>query len=461
MQVAARSTRFSVGRKRTTTHASRLLACTLACILAQHSASARPDADQVYFHAVALPSAAATAELVSAPGAESSSFAAFVPMADSAAIRDLIAGLEEAGDYYSPVIAEHAAELGKALQAEGQYQAALEAYDRSLNIVRRAEGLFSYSQIRLLQARIDTHLAMGDMETSDSLQQSLFMMQQQVLAADPIALAQANLAAADWNLKYYLQAAQNPLPGGRTPEQEHALDERLGRAFMQYHKALWLYSNADVNGLVEEKVELERRIAAVTLMVNRKYREERPTTLTKLGQRSYAQTQRANNPVLFRHGSSALQRAIDYSVATAEPQLVAERQLELADWYLLLDQHDEAQAAYAAARSSLREAGMADADIASALGAGLPVQDPAKSLTFMASADGLTEFEGFIDVSFNVNRYGEASNAHVLSGSAHDPQLEQYLLQEIEAGRFRPGFDAGTPVAQSDVRLRYFFARQP
>lgn len=479
MPVAARSTLFTV-RHTKATHfsaghfsaghftarhyaaiscAARNCAVLLGCLLAQHSALARPGSDAVFFQAASLPVTQATDAAAHANEAQAVSFAAFVPMPDSSSIRDLIAGLEESGDYYSPALAERSAELGKALQAEGQYHAALDAYDRSLQISRRHEGLFSRSQAVILQAKIDTLLAMGDTEASDGLQQSLFLMQQQVLADDAVALAEAHLATADWNLRYYLKARANPLSGGRTPEQQHALDERLGQAFLQYHKALWLLSTSGADGLYEEKVGIERKIAALTLLVNRQYRQDLPGTLTKPGQRSFVQSQRSNNPVLFRHGSSALQRAIDYSVASAGPVGVAARQLELADWYLLLDQHDEARAAYADAMASLREAGIAEDEIATRLESGLPVHDPEAALAALARDKAVEGFDGYIDVSFDLDRYGKASNARVLAGSAQDRQVERDLLQQIRDGRFRPGFADGAPVDRKDVTLRYYFAR--
>jgi hypothetical protein len=383
----------------------------------------------------------------------------FMPMPDAASIRAGIFSLEEAGDYYSPRIAELAEELGKVLQAEGEHRAALEAYDRSFQIIRRQEGLFSAAQAGILRAEIDSQLALGDMEAGDTLQQALFLMQQQLLADKPIALAEAHLAVADWNLKYYLQVQQAAVPGGRTQAQNEALAERLGEGVMQYHKALWLLSTATADGLVEEKVAIERKIAALMRMVDKQYQRDLPSTLAKASHSSIQQSKNAHDPVLLNHGSAALQRAIDYSVASAEPVLIAERQLELADWYLLMDQYDEASAAYAAAAESLRAAGVQEAQIATILASGLPVRDPETALLALANDDAVDDFDGYIDVAFDLNRYGKASNARVLAGASYDEQTEEDLLRQIQDSRFRPGFDQGTPVARTDVTLRYYFAR--
>jgi hypothetical protein len=264
---------------------------------------------------------------------------------------------------------------------------------------------------------------------------------------------------ADWNLQYYLQARQTPVPGGRTAAQDEALAERLGAGFMQYHKALWLLSTAAADSLYAEKVAIERKIAALTLMVNRQYQHDNPNTLTKLGQRSIHQSSRANNPVLSSHGSAALKRAIAYSVAGAGPVQVAERQLELADWYLLTDQHDEARAAYATAVASLRAADVQEPQIAAILESGQPVHDPEADLLALANDEAVSDFDGYIDVTFDLNRYGKASNARVLAGAAYDEQTEADLLRQIHDGRFRPGFDHGAPVDRTDVTLRYYFAR--
>ncbi|MES2624463.1 MAG: hypothetical protein V4628_04240 [Pseudomonadota bacterium] len=438
-------------------------ALLLGCLLAQQNAFARLDSDPVFFQAKNISVDADSSAAVLSAGsvdAKGSSFAAFLPMNDAARIRTLISSVEEDGGYYSPRLAELTAELGKALQAEGDHRAALEAYDRSFQIIRRQEGLASSAQASILQAKINSQLALGDLDACDALQHSLLSMQQQLLAEKPIALAEAHRISAEWNLKYYLQVWHTPVPGGRTETQEAALTERLGEAFTQYHKALWLLSTAATDGLYDEKVVIERKIAALVLMVNRQYQRNTPNTLTKLGQHSIRQSKLSNNPVLFNHGSAALRRAIEYRVAGAEPVQIAESQLELADWYLLTDQHDEARATYATAVELLRDAGVEEQQIAAILESGQPVDDPETGLLALAGEETSSDFDGYIDVTFDLNRYGKASNARVLADSSHDKQVEEDLLRQIHDGRFRPGFDEGAPVDRSDVTLRYYFARR-
>ncbi len=445
----------------------------LGCLLAQQ-AFARSDEAPIFFQAASLPSADTFTSPLSASSEDAAApaFVAFAPMANAARIRDLIASLEDAGDYYSPRIAELAEDLGKALQGAGEHRAALEAYDRGFQIIRRQEGLYSAAQAAILAAEITSHLALGDVETSDALQHSLFSMQQRLLAEQPIALATANLTLADWNLAYYRQMKQTPVPGGRTEAQEEALAERLGEAALQYHQALWLLSTATTtttNGvsgaglheanLYEAKVAVERKIAALMLMVDRQYQRDMPSVLAMASNTSVNQNKISHNPILLNHGSEALQRAIEYSVATAEPVLIAERQLELADWYLLMDQHDEARAAYATAVASLRDAGVPEQQIAAILESGQPVHDPETALLALGNDGAGNNFDGYIDVTFDLNRFGKARNARVLAGAAYDAQAEEDLLRQIRDGRFRPGFDEGAPVDRADVTLRYYFAR--
>jgi hypothetical protein len=463
MTVAAGSTRSTAGSMKRK-QCALFLGCLGGALLTQQLVIAR-SADPVFFPAVSLsaPLDVPDASFADLSAGESASFAAFVPMADSSSIRALIAAVEAGGDYDSPLLAEQSAELGKALQAEGQYRAALAAYDRSLGITRRHEGLFSSTQALLLQAKIEVHLAIGDIEAADALQQSLFLMQQQLFDGDAIALAEAHQAMADWNLKLYLQAREILLPGGRTPEQEQALDERLAQAFMQYHKSRSLLampgSDGETEALYQEKVQIERRIAALTLMANRQHQQAMPNALTKAGQHSLVQRQRSADPLLFRHGSSALQRAIDYSMTSAAPVLVAERQLELADWYLLLDQHAQATTAYTLALAALREAGIGEEAIAAILDAGLPVHDPEDELAALVRQQPARDIDGYVDVAFELDRYGKASKARVVDGSERDEQIEQALLRQIRADRFRPGVAAGTLIDQQDVTLRYYYTR--
>jgi hypothetical protein len=435
-------------------------ALVLGCLLAQQYVLARSGSDQIFFQAANVSSPDTLATLSTGNGeAEETSLAAFVPKANVTSISALIARLENAGDLYSPGIAELTGQLGRALQAAGEHRAALDAYDRSFHITRRHEGLFGANQTSILQGMIKSQLALGDREAADALHQSLFSMQQQVLAEKPVALAEAYLTFADWNMKYYLQVQQAPVVGGKTALQETALANRLGDAFMQYHQALWLFSTANADDLYEEKVAVERKIAAVTLMVNRQYQRQMANPLAKPGQQNIHQSKRANNPALFDHGSAALIRAIQYSVATAEPLLIAERELELADWYLLMNQQDEARTTYTTAVASLRDAGVEEQQIATILESGQPVRNPETALLALAEDEAVGDFDGYVDVTFDLSRSGKASNARVLAGASYDEAVEKDLLRQIHDSRFRPGFDQGAPVDRTDVTLRYYFAR--
>lgn len=440
---------------------SRLFQSTalLACLLLPLQLHASPDGASIRFHAVSLP-LSESAELAPTTGSEEQiTFAAFVPMAEPDAIRTLIDELETAGDYFSPRIAEHSAELGKALQAMGQHTAALQEFERSQQIWRRQDGLYSAAQASLLQARIDSHLALGNMEVSHDLQQALFVMQQQIAQTDPVALAESHEAWADWNVRVYLHAQQNPLPGGRSSAQDEALALQLAEAFMQYHKALWQLSRIAQKDQYQDKVELERKIAALMLMVNREHRVNAPALIVKQQLHSFNQDKRSNNPVLVGHGSSALQRAIEYSVASAEPELIAGRMMELGDWYLLLDQRDEASSTYAQAGALLRDAGFDEARIARVLESGLPVHNPESSLEALTGDEVMDEFDGYIDVAFDVDGHGKASNARILAATGQDESVERNLVEQIRSGRFRPGFDQDLPVGRKDVTLRYYFSR--
>ncbi|MES2604026.1 MAG: hypothetical protein V4603_03755 [Pseudomonadota bacterium] len=438
-------------------------ALLLGCLLAQQNVLARSDSDPVFVLATSLSGLDISTIAPPASGREEvAAFApeAFVPMASAARIRDLITDVENAGDRYSPRIAELAQQLGKVLQDDGQHRAALEAYDHSFQLIRRQEGLASAGQALILAAKIDSLVALGDMEASDALQQSLFSMQQKLLAQKPIALADANLKLADWNLQYYLQLQQAPRLVERTEAEDMALADRLANAFLQYHAALWLFSNNPAtDALYAEKVTVERKIAAVALMVDRQYQRNLPGMFAMLEQGSLSKTKWAHHPGLSNHGSAALQRAIDYTVATAEPTLIAQRQFELADWYLLMDQHEKARDTYVAAVESLRAAGVEEQQIAAVLKSGLPVHDPEVSLFSLGNDQAVSDFDGYIDVAFDVNRYGEARNARVLAGTAHDEKAEADLLRQIHGGRFRPGFAQGAPVDRAEVTLRYYFAR--
>ncbi|MDY6983274.1 MAG: hypothetical protein SV422_09310 [Pseudomonadota bacterium] len=436
---------------------------SLACALAPQAGSAHPIGESVYFQVARVPSADAPIGLgldIGNEAREVSSFAAFMPMPDADSLRARIAALEEDGDSWSPQFAELNEQLGHVLQAEGEHDAALAAFDRSFQANRRFEGLHSPAQTALMRAQIDSHRALGDADMVDQLQDSLFAMQLDLLADRPAELADAYRDAADWNVQYYLET-EPVAAGSMTDAHRRERSDRLATALGQYHRALWLLTSNAPDALHADKAMLERRIAALTLIADRQYQHQVPSSVTKPNLASLRQSKHMHNPTLFAHGSAALQRAAAYGADGAEPPQRAMRQLELADWYLLMDRHEQAREAYRAALATLRAANLPEAEIVDFVESGFPVHDPERELRSLALAPD-AGFDGYIDVSFDVDRFGKAHNPRVLASAddvAYDDWLEYELLREIRSGRFRPGFADDVPVARDDVTLRYYFAR--
>jgi TonB family protein len=416
-------------------------------------------ASEVRFHAVTLATATQLPLQTDERALQlnSASFAAFEQLQPAAELQQAIQQLELGGEHSSPQLAELAFELGKALHAEGRYRDASKAYERAWQLLRQQAGLQAASQIPLLQARIESLLAMQDPLTADQLQQQLLDLQERHHADDALALAEARLAWADWNIRYYLELQSRRLPGGRTDVETDALNARLGQAFRYYHQGLALLEANDGTGIDEWKIEVERRIAALTLMANREHQRHAPTLMAKHGMRSRQAALRSNNEALVEHGSSALQRAIDYSVEQQDAAAVALRTLELGDWYLLVHDLDAAHARYAEAAALLQQAGLPAEAQTQLLQPGLPVHDPVAELQAQLQQQDAAGYEGFIDVSFTVDHSGRALAPRIVANSSDDPALERQLLRRIRNESFRPL--AGADKAASEVTLRYFFTR--
>lgn len=415
-------------------------------------------ATPVHFHATVLTEDTAVPAVSDALD-EAASFAAFVPLESVATLREAITVLEEQGEVFSPELAELSTDLGTALHAEGRYRQAIEAFDRSRQILRRNEGLYSSAEAVVLQAHIESLLALGDLDGADALQRTLLGIRQETQAQDALALSEAYLDWADWNLRYYLNVKQTPIPGGRSKDEEDALAARLGAAFRHYHMSLDLLADNPSPGLFDWKIAVERKIAALTLMANREYQRNMPTLLAKHGLRSRQAAARSNHPQLTSHGSSALQRAIDYSVASRDPEAVAERMLELGDWYLLLNRFDEAHSTYDQAARFMQEAGISQERQAAILQAGQPVHDPEAELRALARLQPLAGYDGYIDVAFQLDGSGKARNPRVLARSSSDASIERDLLRRIRADAFRPVVDGTDLQARQEVTLRYYFSR--
>jgi tetratricopeptide (TPR) repeat protein len=373
-----------------------------------------------------------------------------------------ITQLQDNGGLYAPGLSEAHEALGKLQLRLGDVEAALATFQAAQHVIRASNGPYSTEQIPLLREMIDANLRLGRIPDAHALQEALLSLQLRHHGNDDIAAVPALLEWADWNVRLYLSQNAQALAdidfGGTSNSRNPLLQE----AYQRYIAALEILQAKETQADDSRLVDVERKLAALNFMVSREsYRSapNKPMTMmavTGVPANDDNALERINT-FHFLNGRSALERAIAYGYVAGSPHYdtIAARLMELGDWYLLFDRRASALETYQEALALLSDAQVAPQDAERIVGSGLPVSTPDASY-FDAAAP--RDYAGHIDVEFDLNKYGMASNAQILDSSASDPRIERELLRTIRDGRFRPKFTNGEAVSGERVQLRYYYA---
>ncbi len=163
------------------------------------------------------------------------------------------------------------------------------------------------------------------------------------------------------------------------------------------------------------------------------------------------------SPAHFYDGSSALRRALAHSYKNPERRndVIAARMVELGDWYLLFDHRAAALDLYRDALHFMHNASLPQEEVERIMSPGMPVPTP--DTAYLAPSAGAEKFDGFIDVEFELSKFGTATNPRIIASSTGNKQIVRELLHEIRSCKFRPKFVADAPVNSEKIQLRYYY----
>lgn len=447
-----------------------LLVALSVCVFSAVSAAANQDLSRLSFHPVPLADASASANAV-----EADNVAPAEPEtepANSDAIQNAVAikhyeefisrTLVSAGPYSLP-ISEAAFALGRLQQDSGELEAALASFERSMQVLRINHGLFSPEQVPVMRAIINIHIERNDVESAHAMQEALYNLQTRHFGADDVASVSALLEWADWNVNLFLLQDQLTPQFYITDTDQLRMrlrDPRLSLAYSGYTQALQLLQEKST--LEDERlVTTERKLAALNFIFNRKVQDAVSSLPSYAGQtkdfNSPTQILEQANTVHFADGSSALRRAIAYSYSVPNPDYdyIAARMMELGDWYLLFDRRAAALDIYEDALDVMVSAQLSQEEVERIMAPGMPVQTP--DATYLSAPASSGHFAGFIDVEFDLSKFGMATNPQIIGTSIADRSIEKELLRTIRNCKFRPKFVAGMPVSDEKIRLRYYY----
>jgi len=132
-----------------------------------------------------------------------------------------IATLESAVGPYDASLIEALGDMARYCLEIGRPQAAVDLYERVLNVTRITDGLYGQSQLPVLEALTDAHRAAGNWQLTDDREYLAFHLKSRFFPAGSQAFADAVMTLANWKL----QALQGNLLRGSSNAALRDLDE--------------------------------------------------------------------------------------------------------------------------------------------------------------------------------------------------------------------------------------------
>jgi hypothetical protein len=363
-------------------------------------------------------------------------------------IVDRIREEQERNGVYSTGLVEPLTALSFLYQESGDRNLAIAAIKRALQVQRANHGLRTLDQAPLMLQWIENAETMRDFQTAWDLEQAVLALAHRNpddLRAVPI-LRDIGDKRMDL-LKRYVK--------GEFPPQIF-----LGCYYARSVPYGQRNCTAGSRRVVIEGIVWEAQLhywdAIQVMRRNELYSSDELRSLeNELVRISYLY---GHNPAV---GKASLRRLLTYDVANAAPWLTrVESLVQIADWDLMFangrSESNAVLATYEAAYRELEKTGAPLASIEDTFFPETPVVLPAFLPNPLAS-EQTPESKGFIDVAFEISKYGK-SNAIEIIGSTHDvpDAAKKNLVRVIGRSTFRPRLTAGHVADNSPIVVRYY-----
>jgi tetratricopeptide (TPR) repeat protein len=392
-----------------------------------------------------------------------------------------IADIELDGGPFAPNLMEQYLALGETHQQQQDHEAALEAFEKAEYISRINNGLYSPEQFAIVENMIESHLARGELDKASERQRYLLLLHEQQYGVDGFELVPALNDFGDWNFTVFerrlrmsnavFSFSSGQGPGGRAMSPRAMAFMSLYQSQMSYWRAInIMLANAQYGD--PRLHELEHKLIETSflssnregLMNNPDFYLSKRTAHTGTRIR---RSERPNSPYFFT-GRSAYERLIAYELLQSGGDAVAVGQLliALADWHLVFDRQGSAIRAYERAHEFLVVNAVPQATIDTLLSPAMPQQLPAftplphSREKFGIAADADVRWDGYIDLRFTINRFGQAEHFDVIASEGPvTKDLQSRLRRMLRSTPFRPRFGDGKPLRGDTVEMRYYFAQ--
>ena len=371
---------------------------------------------------------------------------------DAASYQFYITELESRYGPYAPGLSEQLLGLGSVYQKQGLHEEAAAMFKRGVHVARINDGLYSASQIPLLQGLIQSLVSTGEYDAADERQYYLYRVQREVYGRQSEQMSLAMLERAEWEREAY--------------------DLSLGEtSFIRLLRMWELYSNVLRNVARSEGNLSEGLLTPLEGLLQTQYListytpdaqmglQTGPTASNDFAQENRFSMIRVSNYKQGQAVLTAMREVYGYNESEQSP-LPTEALIRLGDWHLWHQKRDSALEAY---RRAWHELGaLDDGERLQQRYFGKPTLLP--DLPGASAEPTPPAFtHGHVVVSYAVNDRGRVRDLEVLStetvqdvDDSGDGNRVQ-LLRSLKRLLYRPKFEAGEPVQVDGIQERYAY----
>ncbi len=405
------------------------------------------------------------------------------------AYEETIKALELDGGAYEPALTQELIAVSKLYQNQNEHEKALEYLDQALHVNRVNLGLYNLDQEQIVEEKIRSLVALGDLYEADQQQEYLFSLKRRNYGDTSVSLLPALIDYAEWNifafdsrlvmnrgLNYGADSkafTENKV--SNSIGQEDFRMARLANAQVMYRTIIQIllknYGFADPRIVeMEKKLALTNYFFATNLGVTMNTFGSSSSSLSLNSPPGFYETSSriSSNSMGYRHGRQSLERRLEYlyQMDNISAEQIARAKIELGDWQLTFKKRTVALDIYQDAYDEFKNQGVDQQDIDALFSPVIPQPVP-EFITYRYSRaahnipeDQPLDYQGWIDVQMTINRFGRPQDISILGQSSETTELlEDRLLRFLKSyTTFRPRFSNDELIKEDTLEARYYYS---
>ena len=392
---------------------------------------------------------------------------------------------EAAEGPYSDQLQEGLFSAGILANKLGDHDQALDFFQRAQGVSRINYGLDNLDQIPIMNAITDSYENSDQMGQADRTREAILELMTHAYGAESQEIVPVMLDYGIWSIDAFLERSNILVNIDRMNVTEFMIDPHnyiyqkksiQDTPLFHLYQAQQIFIDAITNVLQQENylhtdlLDLEQQLlASYFLSIHRENIVYEPDFYltrkkNKTGSRLNTNSIELMESQEYKLGKAAHERKLTYLTHDSDISQAtkANVMLEAADWHLLFERKVKAVREYQNIYSSFQTVMEQNDELSATLYPDFPVilpvylPPPNSKEKLEIDPEEPARYFGYIDVSFQINRYGKAKKVRILEQSGEvnrnmEIRLQNYLKQVL----FRPRFKDGEPDTEM-LNVRYY-----